>query len=186
MNKNLYFLEKISEHIGKSVSYLLLLMMLITVAVVIARYLFQTGSIAMQDAITYLHATVIMLAMGYGLQTNAHVRVDIFYQKMNEKQKAFVNLFGGFFFLLPFCVFTLLVSFPYVQRSWAMAEKSAEAGGIPAVFLLKSLLIALVGVLLLQFVIEIIKNTLVIFEEVTKEKKSPSLNKNIKAQGEGL
>lgn len=186
MNKNLHFLEKTSEFIGKSVSYLLLLMMLIAVMVVIARYLFQTGSIAMQDSITYLHATVVILAMGYGLQTNAHVRVDVFYQNMNEKQKAGVNLFGGLFFLLPFCIFTFFVSLPYVQRSWSMAEKSAEAGGIPAVFLLKSLLLALVAVLLLQCVIELIKNSLVILEAIKKEKIFLATNKNKPNQGEEL
>lgn len=186
MKNYLNFLEKISENIGKSVSYLLLLMVFITVGVVVARYLFQTGSVVMQDSITYLHASVVILAMGYSLQTNSHVRVDIFYQKMNEKQKAIVNLLGSFFFLLPFSIFTLWVSFPYVRRSWAMGEKSAEAGGIPAVFLLKSLLLALVFVLVLQAIIEISKNTLVLLNKEKNTNTSPSSHKSKKIQGEGL
>jgi len=161
-------------------------MTFISVGVVIARYLFQTGSIAMQDSITYLHATVVILAIGYGLQTNAHVRVDIFYQLMNEKQKAAINLFGTLFFLLPFCIFTFWVSFPYVQRSWSMGEKSAEAGGLPGVFLLKTLLLALVFVLVLQVVIEIIKNILTILEPSPSSVHSSSVKKKIKIQGEGL
>jgi TRAP-type mannitol/chloroaromatic compound transport system permease small subunit len=179
-------LEIISESIGKTVSYLLLIMTLITVIVVIARYLFNFGSIAMQDAIVYLHATVVILAMGYSLQTNAHVRVDIFYQKLNEKQKAIIEIFGTLFFLLPFCVFTFLVSLPYVQRSWAMGEKSAEAGGIPAVFLLKTLLIALVIVLVFQAVIELIRNGLVLFKRNYPKEENSVKNNSIKIQGEGL
>jgi TRAP-type mannitol/chloroaromatic compound transport system permease small subunit len=105
-------LEKISESIGKTVSYLMLVMTLITVFVVIARYLFNFGSIAMQDSIIYLHATIVVLAMGYSLQTDAHVRVDVFYQKMKKKQKAAINIFGTLFFLLPFCVLTFWVCFP--------------------------------------------------------------------------
>jgi len=169
-------LEKTSALIGRSVSYLLLLMALITVAIVVMRYLFNQGSIAMQESVTYLHVAVFVLGMGYTLQENAHVRVDIFYQKMSERTQALVNIFGSIFLLIPFCLFTLWVSFPYVQRSWSMAEKSADAGGIPAVFLLKSFLIVLVAVLLFQAVIEISKNVLFILNknvDADFSKKSP-------------
>jgi TRAP-type mannitol/chloroaromatic compound transport system permease small subunit len=166
-------LEKISAMVGRSVSYLMLLMTVVSVTIVIVRYLFQSGSIAMQDSITYLHATVFIFSMGYCLQQNAHVRVDIFYEKMSFKKKALVDLFGTLFLLLPFSFFTLWVSFPYVQRSWEMGEKSAEAGGLPAIFLLKSLLLVFVFVLIFQAIIEIIKNALILLGSDVSETKNP-------------
>lgn len=155
-------LESISTLIGRSISYLLLAMMLIMVAIVVMRYLFNEGSIALQESVTYFHVAVFVFGMGYTLQENAHVRVDIFYHKMSEKNQALVNIFGSLFLLVPFCLFSLWVSFPYVQRSWILAEKSADAGGIPAVYLLKSLLIVLALVLLFQALIELLKNIQVI------------------------
>lgn len=165
MNAIVKNLENISALIGRSVSYLLLAMTLITVSVVMMRYLFNQGSIALQESVTYLHVIVFVLAMGYTLQENAHVRVDIFYQKMSQIKKAKVNIFGSIFLLIPFCIFTLFVSIPYVRRSWEMAERSADAGGIPAVFVLKSLLIVLVIILLLQAVIEILKSLLFVLNK---------------------
>ena len=165
MKQLLSHLEKTSSAIGKTISYLLLLMTLVSVTVVIIRYLFDSGSIAMQDSITYLHASIFVFSMGYCLQKGGHVRVDIFYQKMSSKQKAVVDLFGTCFLLIPFSIFTLWVSFPYVQRSWEMGEKSAEAGGLPAIFLLKTLLLVFVFVLVLQAIIEILRNTLILLDK---------------------
>ena len=165
MKKILNNLEKVSSVIGTTISYLLLLMTLVSVTVVIIRYLFDSGSIAMQDSITYLHASLFIFSMGYCLQKDGHVRVDIFYQKMTIKKKAIVDLLGTCFLLIPFSIFTLWASFPYVQRSWEMGEKSAEAGGLPAIFLLKTLLLIFVFVLTLQAIIEILKNTLILLDK---------------------
>lgn len=158
--------EIISNYIGRTVSYLLLAMTLIAVGVVIIRYLFQSGSIALQESITYFHAAVFILAAGYTLQNNGHVRVDIIYHRLSQKKQALVNLFGTCFFLLPFCGFTLWAALPYVQLSWKIGEKSADAGGLAAVFLLKSLIIALVVVLVFQALIELLRNVLVLKGEI--------------------
>ncbi len=155
-------LQKISEQLGKSVSYLLLIMTLVSFTIVVIRYVFSTGSIALQESITYFHATVFILMAAFTLQKNGHVRVDIFYQNMNQKQKAWVDIFGSVFLLIPFCIFSFWISLPYVQRSWAIAEKSADAGGIPAVFLLKSLILVLAIILLVQAATEILKNILML------------------------
>jgi TRAP-type mannitol/chloroaromatic compound transport system permease small subunit len=162
-------LENVSSIVGNSISFLLLALMLVSVVVVVIRYLFQSGSIALQESTVYLHAAVFTLAAGYSLQKNAHVRVDIFYQKMTHVQKAWINLFGTAFLLLPFCIFTFWVSFPYVQRSWEIGERSADAGGIPAVFLLKSLIIGLVLVLVFQALVETLRNVLIISGQVEVE-----------------
>ena len=158
-------LETVSLLLGKSVSYILLMLMITTVSVVIIRYLFQSGSIALQELTVYLHASIFTLAAGYGLQTNAHVRVDIFYQKMNEIQQAYVNIIGTVVLLLPFSIFCFWSAWPYVLRSWEIGEKSADAGGIPAVFLLKTLILLMVVTLLFQAGVELLRNIMLVLHK---------------------
>lgn len=165
MKETLLKLEQASLRIGKAISYILFLLMITTVSVVVIRYLFQSGSIALQELMVYLHASIFTLAAGYGLQSNAHVRVDIFYQKMNETQQAWVNIAGTLFLLIPFSVFCFWTAWPYVLRSWEIGERSADAGGIPAVFLLKTLMLLMVVSLLFQALIELIRNTLLVLHK---------------------
>ena len=115
-------------------------MALLTTAVVVLRYGFATGSIAMQEAITYLHGSLFMLGVAYALKSGAHVRVDIFYRDFSPRQQAWVNALGGIVFLLPLCVIILVLSFDYVADSWAIRESSPEPGGIPYLYMLKTLL----------------------------------------------
>ena len=115
-------------------------MALLTAAVVILRYGFATGSIAMQEAITYLHGSLFMLGVAYALKSGAHVRVDIFYRRFTSRQRAWVNALGGIVFLLPLCVVIVVVSWGYVADAWAIRESSPEPGGIPFMYLLKTLL----------------------------------------------
>jgi TRAP-type mannitol/chloroaromatic compound transport system permease small subunit len=115
-------------------------MALLTTAVVILRYGFATGSIAMQEAVTYLHGSLFMLGVAYALKTGAHVRVDIFYRCFTERQRAWVNALGGIVFLLPLCATILVISWGYVADAWAIRESSPEPGGIPFMYLLKTLL----------------------------------------------
>ena len=115
-------------------------MALITTTVVILRYGFSTGAIALQESITYLHGSLFMLGVAYALYSGAHVRVDIFYRDFTARQKAWVNALGGLVFLLPLCVVVVVLSWGYVADSWAVRESSPEPGGIPFLYLLKSLL----------------------------------------------
>ena len=115
-------------------------MALITTAVVILRYGFSTGSILLQESITYLHGCLFMLGAAYALYSGAHVRVDIFYRDFSERQQAWINALGGIVFLLPLCAVIVLVSRGYVADAWAVRESSPEPGGIPYLYLLKTLL----------------------------------------------
>jgi TRAP-type mannitol/chloroaromatic compound transport system permease small subunit len=135
---------------GRSVAWLTLVMVLLTFSVVILRYGFNLGWIWLQESVTYMHATVFMLAAAWAWQTDDHVRVDIFYRDRTPHQKARVNLLGTFLFVIPFSVFLLLDSWEYVANSWAARETSREAGGLPFVYLQKSLIILLPLMLLLQ------------------------------------
>ena len=76
-------------------------MVLITIAVVVLRYVFDTGTIALQEAVMYLHGSVFMLGLGYTLQHNAHVRVDVLAQRLSSRARAWIDLLGHLVFLLP-------------------------------------------------------------------------------------
>jgi TRAP-type mannitol/chloroaromatic compound transport system permease small subunit len=135
---------------GRLVSWLTLLMVALTFAIVILRYGFNEGWIWLQESVTYLHALVFMVAAAWAFQTDDHVRVDIFYRGKSAGHQALVNLLGILLFLLPFCVFVLLIGWNYVAASWASMEGSREAGGLPAVFVLKSLILVMPALLLIQ------------------------------------
>ncbi|NIR25762.1 MAG: TRAP transporter small permease subunit, partial [Gammaproteobacteria bacterium] len=113
-------------------------MVLVTFAVVLLRYLFNTGWIAMQESITYMHALVFMLGAAYTLRHDGHVRVDIFYQKFSPRTRAWVDLLGTLLLLLPVTLFIAWVSWEYVSTAWALKEGSRETGGLPGVYLLKT------------------------------------------------
>ncbi len=151
-------LEKVVATIGKAVAWLTLVMVLLTVTVVILRYGFNLGWIWLQELVTYLHAIVFMLASAWTLQQDGHVRVDIFYRDRSARHKAMVNLLGNILILIPLCVFMIVVGWEYVFNSWKLLEESREAGGLPLVYLLKSLILLLPVLLLFQSVPEVVRS----------------------------
>ena len=146
-------LRKIIDLSGKTVAWLTLLMVLLTFTIVILRYGFSLGWIWLQELLVYFHVTVFTVGAAWTLQHNGHVRVDIFYADMPVKKRALVDLLGTLLFLVPFCIFLLIIAWPYVAGSWKLLEGSREAGGLPAVFLLKSLILVLPALLLMQAMI---------------------------------
>jgi TRAP-type mannitol/chloroaromatic compound transport system permease small subunit len=143
-------LDALNEWIGRAVAWLTLGMVLVTFAVVVLRYGFDTGWIAMQESVTYMHAVVFMLGAAYTLKHNGHVRVDIFYHRMSARGQALVNMLGDLLLLLPVCIYILLSSWDYVAVSWSYRETSNEPGGLPWVYLLKTSLLLMPALLILQ------------------------------------
>ncbi|MFV2090932.1 MAG: TRAP transporter small permease subunit [Pseudomonadales bacterium] len=124
-------------------------------AIVVLRYGFDLGAIALQESVLYMHATSFMLGIAYTLKHDEHVRIDIFYSRLSDNGKTFVNLSGHILFLLP-CALTFgVLSLNYVSASWRILEGSPEIGGIPAVFLLKSLIPLMALTLIAQGLAEI-------------------------------
>ena len=160
----LRLLDCFSETFGRALSLLTLVMMLVLSLVVILRYGFGIGSIALQESVTYLHATVFMLGIANTLKLDGHVRVDIFYRRFNTRSKAWVNSLGGIVLLLPICVYIVVVSADFVGQSWQILERSSEPGGIPAVFLFKTLIPLMALTLSLQAIADIIRNTLTLID----------------------
>jgi len=136
--------------LGRGVSWLTLLMVALIFGIVVLRYGFNKGWIWLQESVTYLHAAVFMVAAAWAFQTDDHVRVDIFYRARSERYQDGVNLLGTLLFLLPFSLFLLYIAWDYVNASWVTHEASREAGGLPAVFVLKTLILVLPVLLLLQ------------------------------------
>lgn len=135
---------------GRSVAWLTLVMVVLTFAIVVMRYGFNLGWIWLQEGVTYLHATVFMVAAAWAFQTDDHVRVDIFYRARTARYRNAVNLAGTLLFLVPFSVFLIIIGWDYVAASWDTMESSREAGGLPLVFLLKGLILVLPVLLLVQ------------------------------------
>lgn len=152
-----HYIDKITHGLGHAIKWLTLAMVLLTFIIVTLRYGFNIGFIAMQESVLYLHGIVIMLGAAYAYKEDAHVRVDIFYQKFSNKQKALVNALGVLLLLLPVCVFFFYISLDYVLASWRIFEKSSEAGGLPLVYLNKTLILLLPITLFLQGISELCK-----------------------------
>ncbi len=143
-------LDQFSEWTGRAISWLTLGMVIVTFAVVVLRYLFNVGWIGMQESITYMHALVFMLGAAYTLRHDGHVRVDIFYQKFSPRGRAWVDLLGTLFLLLPVTLFITWISWEYVASSWSLHEGSRETGGLPGVYLLKTAIPMMALLLVLQ------------------------------------
>jgi TRAP-type mannitol/chloroaromatic compound transport system permease small subunit len=133
--------DRLNERIGRGIAWLTLLMVLVTFAVVILRYVYAIGWVWLQESYVWLHGIVFMLGAGYTLLHNAHVRVDIFYRPNSVRYKAIIDFFGSLLLLLPLVVVVIYFSYGYVLDSWLRLEESREAGGLPGLFLLKSVIL---------------------------------------------
>jgi TRAP-type mannitol/chloroaromatic compound transport system permease small subunit len=143
-------LDRINRAVGLAARWLALAMVLLQFALVLLRYVFGVSSIALNEGVLYLHAALFMLGAGYTLLVGGHVRVDVFYAKAAPRGRAAIDVFGHLFLLAPTALAILVWSWPMVRRSWAILEGPISVGGIPAAFLLKSLVPAFCVLLLIQ------------------------------------
>ncbi|MFT5210590.1 MAG: TRAP-type mannitol/chloroaromatic compound transport system permease small subunit, partial [Flavobacterium sp.] len=150
MDKLIYILETFIETTGRVLAPLTFVMMVLTCAIVVARYVFNIGAIPIQESIVYLHGAVFMLGIAYTLKQSGHVRVDIVYQRCSEDVQTLIDLFGTIIFLFPVGIFLLWTSIDFVSFSWSLKESSPEPGGLPFVYLLKTLLPIMAILLLIQ------------------------------------
>jgi TRAP-type mannitol/chloroaromatic compound transport system permease small subunit len=143
-------IDRVNDRLGRAVAWLTLAMVVVYFLVALLRYAFGVGWIWMQEAVIWMHALVFMVAAAHTLQKNQHVRVDIFYSKRSARGKLWTDLAGSLIFLLPLALFLFWAGWDYVAASWAMRERSSDAGGLPAVYLLKTLILVLAAQLALQ------------------------------------
>ena len=149
-------LQTFTQFIGRMCRWFSLAMVIVTCSVVILRYLFDYSSIAMQEVVMYLHASLFMFGAAYTWQQNGHVRVDVLYHKWPASIQQRIDLLGTLFLLLPTCLFLMYISWDYVMLAWQYGEKSHEAGGLPFVYLLKTLIVILPALLIIQALSEVL------------------------------
>ncbi len=131
-------IDRVNEVVGRVTAWIMLFLVLITFTSVILRYAFATGWVWMADLIQWPHGAAFMLAAGYTMLHQGHVRVDIFYGTATRRQQAWTDLLGSIVFLLPWVVYVAWIMFPAVAFSWKFMESSANPGGLPGRYLLKS------------------------------------------------
>ncbi len=133
-------IDAVNDAVGRATAWLTLAMVLVTFLVAVLRYVFSLGWVWMQESYVWLHGIVFMVGAGYALLHGGHVRVDIFYRPKSARYKAWVDLAGVVLLLLPVVVMVMAMSWDYVLASWARLEESREAGGLPALYLLKTVI----------------------------------------------
>lgn len=143
-------LDAINRAVAAVVRWLVVVMVLVQFAIVLGRYVFGVNSIAAQESVLYMHATLFMLGAGYTLLVDGHVRVDVFYARLSAAARRRIDIFGHLFLLMPAMLALLYWSWPSVRNSWAIFEGPIAVGGIEAVFLLKSLIPAFCILVMLQ------------------------------------
>ena len=158
-------IDRINTLVGYLCGLFAFTMVLVVFTVVVMRYGFSIGFIWMQEAYVWLHSFIFMLGSGFTYFMNEHVRIDIFYRDASEKYKAIVDLIGNIFLLAPFLYIIWKYSYSFVYRSFLMNEVSREAGGMPALFVLKSAILWFCLVLFLQLISNVSKSIQVLLSK---------------------
>ena len=155
--------ERLNVFLGQGAAWLLPVMAILSFLIAVLRYVFDIGWVWSQELLLYMHGAFFMLGMAYTLFKEDHVRVDIFYRDMKPRRQALVDFIGSLGLLAPFCLLFLIHAIPYVWDSWKHLEDSPQAGGLPFVYLLKTLLIIMPLTLLMQGFSLALKSALLLF-----------------------
>lgn len=165
------FIDGLNDRVGRAVAWFTLAMVLIQFILVVMRYVFSAGDFLFlstlwwQEAVVYLHGSLIMGAAGYTLLHNGHVRVDIFYRSAGARSQDWTDLIGSLILLLPVCYLIWWSAWPNVALSWRNLEGSTETSGIPYKYLLKSTVLVMAVLLALQAVSTAVKAALRLLDE---------------------
>lgn len=161
-----HIINQISEFSGRAIAWLVVVLVGLTFYDVLMRYLFNQGSVALQELEWHLFAIIILLGASYTFKTGGHVRVDLIYasNRISEQQRRYVDLFGNLCFLLPFCVLMVLSSYSFVENAYLIAERSPDPGGLPYRWLLKAMIPAGFFLLALQS----IADSILLFEKLSQ------------------
>ncbi|MEM1201132.1 MAG: TRAP transporter small permease subunit [Pseudomonadota bacterium] len=159
------YLDRINRYVGASVRWFALIMVIVQFAVVLLRYVFGVSFVWLNESVMYFHSGLFMLAAGYTLLVDGHVRVDIFFAKASKRLQTLINMVGHVVLLAPAMVVLLIYSWPSVASSWAILEGPISVGGIPASFLLKSLIPAFCILLLIQGLACLLRDVAMLMDE---------------------
>lgn len=182
-------LDTITERCGHLVSWLVLVLIILTLAVAVPRYLLSNDwflslhlfyldweSIrtiysryvnALGDSVQYVHAIIFMVGVSYALKQGDHVRIDIVYRKLKPRERAWVNIICYLTLFFPLFIFLLVMSTPYVMNSWNVLESSARPGGLPFIYLLKTFLLIMPAMMILQGIAQLLRNMQILSADAT-------------------
>ncbi|MCZ4353660.1 TRAP transporter small permease subunit [Roseovarius aestuarii] len=145
-------IETVVEWTGRIVAWFTLAAMLVVCAVVVLRYFFGLGWASLQELYVYFHASAFMLGAAYTLKHEGHVRVDVIYGHAGPHYKRGLNILGCYLLLIPVMGWLFYTSLPFVADSWSRLEGSHQSGGLPGVFILKTIIPITCALLILQAV----------------------------------
>ena len=133
-------IDKSMKYISYLTAFTLVLLVCLILYDATARYLFSSGSTALQELEWHFFDVVMLLSLAYTLKHNAHVRVDIFYDNFSLKTQTLINILSVVFFILPFSFLIVYISIGFVELSFAQNEMSCDAGGLSYRWIVKSLM----------------------------------------------
>lgn len=123
-------IDGVNEWLGKVCDWLILLSCVVSAGNAMVRYAYDISSNAWLELQWYMFAVVVMFGASYTLRKNEHVRVDIFYMQMTERQQIWLDILGTIFFLLPACTLLAWLSWPFFMQSFNVLENSSNSGGL--------------------------------------------------------
>ena len=153
INGYIKIVDRINDKVGVLTSWLTVLLVLVVSYDVFVRYIFGESSVGLQELEWHIFALIFLVAAAYTLKVDEHVRVDVFYTRFSPKNKAWLNLLGSIFLLIPFCIIVILASENFVSISFRMGETSPDAGGLPARYILKTFIPISFFLLLLEGIV---------------------------------
>jgi TRAP-type mannitol/chloroaromatic compound transport system permease small subunit len=144
------WIDTLNEWVGRGVAWITAGLVMVVFVDVLMRYIFNTSFVFTQELEWHLFGFIFLIGAGYTLLHDGHVRVDIIYQRLGLKGRAWINFFGVLFFLIPGCLMVLTTSWKFTMTSFLMLEGSPDPGGIPFRFIIKGCIPAGFTLLLLQ------------------------------------
>ena len=156
-------IESMIRSVGKAAGWLTALLVILICVDVFMRYVFSNSQEWMLELEWHLFALVFLLGGAYGLQADQHVRVDVWYTRRSKKAKAWINLLGTIFLLIPWCLVVIYTSYSYAENSFLINERSPDPGGLPFRYIIKFSITFGFILLLLQALVLVFKNIRLIF-----------------------
>ena len=144
------WIDSINEWIGRGVAFITVGLVVVMFSDVVMRYLFKKSFVLVQELEWHLFGFIFLIGAGYTLLYDGHVRVDVIYQRLKPVAKAWINLLGTIFFLIPGCLMVIITSWKFTHNSWMVFEGSPDPGGIPLRFIIKGAITVGFALLLMQ------------------------------------
>ena len=156
------FIDKMNATLGRYLSGLVWAIAIVCAVVVVLRYVFLISFTWMQELYVWIHAIVFLSAASFAMLVNAHVRVDILYNKWSLKTRVIVEILGAIFFTLPWLIILGFLTWPFVLDSWKILEGSAQPNGMPGVYLFRTMLLVFCVLMTLQCLAIVARGILVL------------------------